>query len=619
MYCYCRMIVSIALLTMAGIACASAHVLTDPYDVLDRYFKAAGGLERLLAERTSYSEGTISLGGMEGTVKFWTQKPGLNRAEISLGPLNITQGDDGEHAWVLDQNGKLQVITNPDGATVKRRQVRKLIDEYAYAERGSNVFVVSLLGVEPVGAESCYVIKIANNINVDSYTYYINTETFVLKETRMIEDVESRDIFYDDHRNVEGLLVPFRIKEIPHRTGQAQDTRLTRYESNPEINPSTFEPPPQGARDYQFINGDRAENIPFKFIGNHIYLTVTVDGKERLWILDTGAGMSVVNKAFADELGLSVEGQMKGNDASGVVTAGFTTMPPYGLRGIQFQKQKVAVIDMSELFRRLGLDVAGILGFDFLSRFVTKVDFANELISLYEPETFQYAGNGRVVDIHVRNSLFSVEATLDGIHAGNWLFDLGAGATHLDGRYALREGYTNKDGVLRKGHGVGNEYQLKDIRCDSMQFAGFTLYNPEVNFSYGGTDTAFAADQIGTLGNSMFQHFVLYCDYAGERLIVEKGDGFSWAWPTDNSGLQITWSRDHKVEVWYVSPNTPAEKAGFEPGDLVLSINGIRVDLLDGVVAIRELLQGNPGTTYQFVVDRSGKTKKLNLRLAKLF
>ena len=63
--------------------------------------------------------------------------------------------------------------------------------------------------------------------------------------------------------------------------------------------------------------------------------------------------------------------------------------------------QTVAVIDMSELLRRMGLDVVGILGFDFLSRFVTKVDYANQLISFYDPDSFKYTGNGHNIDVHI--------------------------------------------------------------------------------------------------------------------------------------------------------------------------------------------------------------------------
>ena len=128
--------------------------------------------------------------------------------------------------------------------------------------------------------------------------------------------------------------------------------------------------PKKALRTTSLSTGDRTENIPFEFIGSHLYIPVTVRGKERLWILDTGAGMTVLNKAFAEELCLELEGEVKGQGAGGTVKASFTTLPQYSVKGIQFQDQTVAVIDMNELIRRIGLDVVGILGFDFLSRFV---------------------------------------------------------------------------------------------------------------------------------------------------------------------------------------------------------------------------------------------------------
>jgi hypothetical protein len=610
--------VFLCVMALSFAATGSAQEIGDPYEVLNRYFQAEGGLERLRAERSSYSEGTLSMGGMEGSLNVWMQKPGKSRAEIALGPLNIIQGDNGQHAWVLDQNGKLQVITNPDEATIKRRRVARLMEEYAFADRESDVFTVSLDSIEQLDSSNCYVITVTNNINVDRYKVYINTQTFAREKEVFIEDVQSRDAYHKDLREIEGLLVPFWTKEIYHQTGQDQEIRLTEYVSNPKIDPVQFEPPEQGAKDYEFVDGDRAENIKFGFIGNHLYIPVTVGGKKRHWVLDTGAGISVLNRAFSEELGLELEGQVKGQGAGGTVSASFTTLPPYHVEGIQFQEQTIAVIDMNELIRRLGVDVVGILGFDFLSRFVTKVDFANETVSFYDPETFTYTGGGQVLDIHIDNSVFAVHATLDGNHSGTWLFDLGAGTTHLDGIYALREGYADKKGVLGMGHGAGNEYQLKKVRCDSLHFAGFTVYGPEVNFSYGGTDTVFTADRIGVLGNSLFRNFVLYCDYANERLIVEEGDKFNQPWPTDNSGLQIAWSADHKVEVSYVSPGTPVNKAGFLKGDLLKKIGSIDVTLTDDIIAIRELLKADPGTEYNVVIDRGGEEKILKLTLAKL-
>lgn len=615
---YHKLAAGIILSLLVTASLVSAQEISDPYEILNLYSEKLGGLARLKAEKSSYSEGTLSYGGMEGSIKVWSRRPSRNRVEVALGPLNIIQGDNGEHKWIVDQNGKLQVITNPDEASIKRRQVRRLIEEYAHAERGSNIFSLSLEGIEQVDGKEYYVIKVTNNINLDSFTSYINTETFLQEKAVYIEDVQSRDVFYGDYREIEGLLIPFWTKEVAHETGQAQEIILTRYALNPDIDAALFEPPEQGAKDYRFVDGNCAEDIPFEFVGNHLYIPAAVKGKERLWILDTGAPVTVLNKAFAEELGLELKGDIKGRGAGGTVDASFTTLPPFSVSGVQFEEQTVAVVDMNELIRRIGLDMVGILGFDFLSRFVTKIDFADELVSFYDPETFEYDGDGHMLDIHIENSAFEVPATLDGVHSGNWLFDIGAGTTHLDGRYARREGYADTNGVLGMGHGAGNEYQLKHVKCDSMQFAGFTVYEPMISFSYGGSGTTFTADRIGILGNSLFRNFVIYIDYAGERLIVEKGKKFNKSWPVDNSGLQIAWGNNREIEVSYVSPDTPAKNAGFLKGDILKMINGIDVELLDGIIAIRRLLKSAPNTVYEFIVDRAGAEKKLKLRLADL-
>ncbi len=395
---------------------------------------------------------------------------------------------------------------------------------------------------------------------------------------------------------------------------------LARYESNPLVDSSLFDPPEEGGKDYRFTDGNAAEDVPFRFIENHLYVPVVTDGIEHLWILDTGAGMSVISRAFADGLGLKTEGNLKGLGAGGTVDVGFAELPPFEVEGISFDSQKVAVIDMSELTRRLGIEIAGILGYDFLSRFVTKIDYANELVSFYDPESFTYTGRGTRLDAHIKESVFETSATLDGKHSGTWLFDIGAGMTHLDANYARREGYPEKSGALRMGHGAGNEYQLKVVRAESMELAGFELDRPGVSFAYGGTDTVFTADKLGILGNSVFRNFIVFVDYANEEVTLEKGEKFNQPWPEDRSGLNVGWTVDRGgVEVLYVSPDTPAERAGFEKGDILKSIDGAGIAPGDGVLVVREQFSAPPGTKYEIAVDRAGSEKKMGLTLADLY
>ncbi len=593
--------------------------LSDPYEILNRHFAACGGLDRMKAEQTLHMEGTLSVAGLEGTLRVWNQRPDRTRVDVDLGILKISQGDNGEYQWVLDANGKLQKITNPDQATVDRRELSRRMAEYEYADPQSEVFTVTFEGIEKVDEQDCYVIKVENSINRDVYSSYINVDNFFLEKTTSLAAEQSNDTFYDDYREVDGLMVAFQTRQTLHQTGQTEEVTVAKYVSNPGIDPSIFESPGEAGRDYRFLQGHSAENIPFRFLGNHLYIPVVVGCKEKYWILDTGAAMSVISDRFAAELGLEMQGDVKGRGAGGTVDIKLTTLPSFSLQGVEFDEQTVAVIDMSELNRLLSLEIAGILGYDFLSRFVTRIDYANEQLSLFDPDSFVYSGDGYPVDVHIRNSVFMVQATLDGEHSGIWLFDMGASTTSLDGAYALRNGFTEKKGIEGIARGAANAFKTKAVKCRSLELAGFTIDEPKVSFSYGGTDTTLTADEIGILGNSFFRNFVIYCDYVHEQVIMEKGADFNQEFPEDHSGLQLTRADGGHIEVLFVASGTPAAKAGFQEGDVVKSINGVDVEHLDGLVGIRGVLKEEPGIKYTVRVDRNGQEKELKLTLADLF
>ncbi|UCE66138.1 MAG: aspartyl protease family protein, partial [Candidatus Zixiibacteriota bacterium] len=453
-----RLLLTGLLMVLFASAAIAQGTLDDPYDILNRYFEASGGLGNLKAERGHYLEGELSVAGLQGTIKTWSQKPGRSRMEADLGIIKMIQGDNGDFKWVLDSNGKLQKMTNPDEATIKRKKISIRMAEYEYADPESDVFKASFEGVEIIEGEDCYAVKIENNINNDSYTGYYSTETFLLKKSVSIEGDNSNDSYYDDYRDVDGLMIAFGIRQIMHQTGQEQQIVLSEYVSNPDIAPSLFNPPEEGEKDYRFLEGDRAENIPFQFKGNHLYIPVTINCEERYWILDTGAGMSVIGEEYANQLGLELQGELKGSTVGGTVDVKLATLPTFSIRGIEFSEQTVAVIDLKELNRMLAEEVVGILGFDFLSRFVTKVDYANELVSFYDPETFEYTGDGKEIDVHIKNSVFMAKATLDNEYSGTFLFDLGASSISLHGAYALKNRFTDRKGIVGIGRGASEAF-----------------------------------------------------------------------------------------------------------------------------------------------------------------
>ena len=601
---------------------ASGAQLNDPYEILNKYYQALGGLDKLKANKTSHVEGTIVIEGtgLQGTFLEWAEAPIKKRQDVDLTIFKQQSGDNGQFPWSVDQNGKLQIIK--DEKRLKDRTVDSLLGEFEHLNRDSKYFTVTFEGIDTAAGKDCYVVRTKNSLNEDVLVQYVDPTDFLLvKQVSIGPDGEQHAIF-SDYRRVGDVLTSFKQEMILMPTMMRQVVQITLAEFNVPVDPQLFEPPSADVKDFRFINGKSAENIPFQFIDNHIYLMVEVAGKTRLWVLDTGASVTVIENEFADELGLKKEGKVKGQGAGQLVDVSFTTLPSFSLPGLEFNEQKVAVIELNWLFRQwIGRDVAGILGYDFLSRVVTKVDYANQTLSFYDADSFSYTGTGVVLDAPVTSSgSFEPTATVDGKYTGPWNVDLGAGGLSFHYPYAEKNGLLDRPGIDGLGFGAGGSSPTKKLLFDNIQFAGYTIKDPVISVPQEKGEGAFAAgDLTGNLGNTLFRHFVLYLDYAQGKIIVEKGADFGRDFPRDNSGLQAINNKDDRLEVLFVADKTPASRAGFKPGDVIVSINGVDAEYLDGIVAFNKLLQKKPGTKFAVIVSRGGQEVKLNLILADLY
>jgi hypothetical protein len=452
--------------------------------------------------------------------------------------------------------------------------------------------------------------------------WYIDVSDFHMRKSIDIQPDMQQHILLSDYRDVDGVLHSFRqdIEMLP--IGQKQVMVTTLLETNVDIDPALFEPPADNARDYVFTNGGNFVDVPFQFIERHIFLPVVVDGSESLWVLDSGASASVIDRGYAESLGLELSGEIKGQGAGNTVDVAFATLPPFSVQGIEFKEQQIAVIELAGLFKSTSdLEVRGILGYDFLSRFVTRVDYANEVLTFYEPSEFEYEGDGTVLDAPLSGNLFSVEATVDGIHGGHWMLDLGAGGMTFHAPYAREHDLASREGIYGVGFGAGGRIMHYQSEYETIEFGGHTMETPRISMAgYDErTEGAFAGhERMGNLGNTLFRHFVLYLDYENQQVVVEKGDDFGTEFPCDRSGLQL-WRPDEAVVVLYASPDTPADEAGFEEDDVVLTINAIDVDHFAGLLSLRAMFREEPGTEYLFEVERDGKRKELKLVLRDLF
>jgi len=110
------------------------------------------------------------------------------------------------------------------------------------------------------------------------------------------------------------------------------------------------------------------------------------DGKERLFLLDTGAAISVLSRDVADELGLTVEdsGQfivgLGGQTAWEKATIADLHLGPFHVKGVDVAVDVKGVPDVAGL-----APIAGILGNNVWGHFVVGIDYPADTLELALP------------------------------------------------------------------------------------------------------------------------------------------------------------------------------------------------------------------------------------------
>ena len=125
--------------------------------------------------------------------------------------------------------------------------------------------------------------------------------------------------------------------------------------------------------------------IDFRLQSNLIVIDVVLDGETKPFILDTGASNTVIDKRAADQS--AVEGVEQvvgcgGVGAGGDVEAVMATVKSLAVGDATVSDLRVAGIDLDGINEKIGARVAGILGYDFLSRFRVTIDYRAKRLTL---------------------------------------------------------------------------------------------------------------------------------------------------------------------------------------------------------------------------------------------
>ena len=600
-----------------GGACPAAPQPGRFETLIERHIEALGGEEAIGSIRSLITTSEIEIlgTGMKGMMKSYVVEPCLSYAEITLGFFTIKQGFDGERQWMIDTNGKVQFQQDEES---KRNQVTLcMLDGYGYLSPGPEV-AVTVMEPDTLDGIPCEVIGLVPD-GGNPCTIYLDASTHLIAATIIESDLGTIRQTYDDYRDVAGVRIPFLTRTQQMAVNQTIESRALTIVPNAAIDPIIFVPPAQDVKDYRFTGGHSSEEIPFLYRNRHIYLPVKLGEAvtERWFMLDSGAGMTVIDSRLAAELDLERGGTMPGAGAGGMADFQIVRIPPFELEGIAFSGQTGISYPISELTSRFSdIEVGGILGYDFLSRFVTRIDYERSLISFFEPDSFSPPDTAVVLEAPLVHNIFAARGTFEDTCAGTFLIDTGANQSMLQRAFVEENRLTEGRKILEISIlGAGGEESASLARFDSLEIGGVVLREPVLALSTGTQGIGAFEGISGIIGNDILANFTVTFDYDDQRVLLERNGRFGEPAFRDKSGLMLARSDSAGVRVYLVIPGTPADRAGIRVGDEILGIDGAGAAGFESLEEITALFEAEDGTERRLEIRRGGEMMQVTVVL----
>jgi len=341
--------------------------------------------------------------------------------------------------------------------------------------------------------------------------------------------------------------------------------------------------------------------------GDPILLPVTFKDKELLFVLDTGSSHTAFDTSLRNELG-EVKKIEKALTHGTPITAELFDAPKAFLGPLNLQDSgQVSCLDLKIHSLIDGRKISGIIGMNFLRRYVIQIDFDKGTLSFLQTAKGQHSNWGIELAIWY-NSLglpFIKSSILKNINV-DFMIDTASNSTGGLGsdifkQILTKNELTTSETLIATASGV---IQKREVRIDSISVGSFEyekLIFSEANWSY--------------LGLLFLSRHIVTLDFPNKRIYLRKGKEFKRGDETDMSGLHLLRISNQTV-VYSVDEDSPAQKAGIMPKDIILKVDDKDANTYN-IYDLRRLLMSEDKRNITMTIKRGEDVKDVTFLLKK--
>jgi len=339
--------------------------------------------------------------------------------------------------------------------------------------------------------------------------------------------------------------------------------------------------------------------------GDQIILPVRFKDRDLWFLLDTGSSFTIFDSSFKYDLG-AIEGKARVNTPRNVVNAEVYKAPDAFLGTLNLKSGAgVICLDMQQAGYAEGKKISGIIGMNFLRKFMVHIDFDVDTITFYESTEGERLRWGQPCDIsydvgglaHIRAMVFldiPVDFMLDTGHSGTGSLEQGVFRQILSQKKAktIEATFATMGGIIKE-----REARINDLTIGPLHYR----------------DLIFSELDSSILGLQFLARHRVIFDFPNRRLYLEEGRDFRRHDQRDMSGLRLGKAYQQTV-VQSVEVNSPAAKAGLKAGDVILMVGPKLASQYDIQVFRKDLMAAN-GDKVNVTFLRGGQKKEALLVL----
>jgi len=608
-----------------------AEIAPAAREVIDHYVQASGGADALAAQQALRTRGRINTMEFHGTFEQWCQVPDQYALRMTLGPLRIREGYDGATGWRTDLNSKK--VTVLDGHELERIRSDAYFENEMWARDDQGGGTVTL------GPASFRDGKDYQSIDVKppagpSRRLWFNTKSGMIERIVTQADNGESALWLSDFKLIGGRTratlattqdEAHRITFDPHEDADAERQIVDSARTVRSIDPAVFAPPAGSKPRATWLVKQGVARVPFLYGTRHVWIRASINGGPAAdFLLDTGCSMTAIDPRYAEQAGITPEGNYQVQGMGGFSQASFARVSSIrvgadGADGVSLRDLKISIVDLGRehehvMWRRM----AGLIGYDFLSRFVVEIDYDHQVVTFRDPDTFAYQGAGTALDMRLDSGVPVVRATLGQACSGDFLVDVGNFGFDLHGSGVRRCGVVQETQERKQvevyGAGLGDVFRTWVCRIDSVALGPFAIREPIAAMSLSRHGMVGSDDYAGNIGNSVLERFKVTFDYERKKLYLEPGARFAQRDSYSRSGALLV-KLPSKVIAEGIVHGSAADDAGLKEDDEIVLINGRPALSFTPEELDQMFVCGEIGSTQTFTVQREGKKLKLSVKL----